>query len=94
MNPKQRLAVAVLALVAGVLSAQEYRATLLGTVVDPSGAAVPLAKVTAINTETGVSSATQSGADGDYVIPFLVPGHYSLRVEKPGFKTTDHGPIE
>src|ERR1700735_1410382 len=94
MIPKQRLAVAALALIAGILSAQEYRATLVGTVVDPSGAAVPQAKVTAVNTETGVPSSTESGADGDYVIPFLVPGHYSLRVEKAGFKTTDHGPIE
>ncbi len=94
MNPRHLSALVVFLLVAGLLSAQEYRATLVGAVLDPSGAAVPLAKVTAINTETGVSSSTTSAGDGDFVIPFLVPGNYSLRVEKLGFKTTDRGPIE
>ena len=94
MNPTRKLAIVGLALFAGVLCAQEYRATVVGTVADPTGAVVPTAKVTAINTETGVASSTESGADGDFVIPFLVPGVYSLRVEKPGFKTTDRGPIE
>ncbi len=78
----------------GAASAQEYRATIVGTVTDPSGATVALAKVTAINVETAVSSSTETGADGNFVIPFLVPGNYSLRVEKAGFKTTDRGPFE
>src|ERR1039458_9721022 len=84
----------VVFLAAGILSAQEYRATIVGAVTDPSGASVPIAKVTAANIETGVASSTETGTDGNFVIPFLVPGNYSLRVEKAGFKTMDRGPIE
>jgi hypothetical protein len=84
----------LLLLAAGWLAAQEYRATLLGAVIDPSGASVPNARVTATNTQTGVSVISQTGADGNYVIPFLLPGAYSLRVEAPGFKTFERSPIE
>ena len=87
-----KLSIGVLA--AGVLSAQEYRATIVGAVTDPTGASVPIAKATATNIETGMSSSTETGTDGNFVIPFLVPGNYSLRVEKAGFKATDRGPIQ
>ena len=87
-----KLSIVVLA--AGVLSAQEYRATIVGAVTDPTGASVPIAKATATNIETGMSSSTETGTDGNFVIPFLVPGNYSLRVEKAGFKATDRGPIQ
>ena len=36
--------------------AQEYRATVSGTVTDPGGASVPAARVTAINNQTSVSA--------------------------------------
>lgn len=84
----------VVIVAAGLLFAQEYRATLVGTVADPSGASVPEARVSATNIETQVTSALVTGADGNFVIPFLPPGNYSLRVEKEGFKTTSRGPIE
>jgi len=94
MTSRSRRSVAVFVLAAGVLGAQEYRATITGTVTDPSGAAMPEAKVTATNIETAVTSSTVTAADGDYVIPFLAPGNYTLRVEKTGFKTMDRGPFE
>jgi hypothetical protein len=81
-------------LAAGILSAQEYRATLVGIVTDPSGASVPLAKVTATNIGTSAASSSQTGGDGNFVIPFLAPGNYSLSVQKEGFKTTDQVPFE
>jgi hypothetical protein len=84
----------IVLLAACTLSAQEYRATILGTLTDPTGASVPGARVTITNIETHVSSSTETGTDGNYVIPFLVPGSYSLRLEKEGFKTTDRSPIE
>ena len=43
---------------------QEYRATLVGTITDPTGAAAADAKVTARNDETGVSTSAQANAEG------------------------------
>ena len=82
------------ALFATIVGAQEYRATVLGTVTDPAGAAVPMASVIATNDETGVSSRTQSNNEGGYQIPYLQPGFYTLEVTHPGFKTHHLGPIE
>jgi len=74
--------------------AQEYRATLLGMVTDPSGAVVAGARVAATNLETGVPSRTEANREGNYLVPFLQPGNYRLRVEHPGFKTYQRSPIE
>jgi hypothetical protein len=74
--------------------AQEYRATMLGAVIDPAGAAVPMASITATNNETGVSSKTRSNGEGGYQIPYLQPGVYTLEVTHSGFKTLHRGPIE
>ena len=90
----RRGALPILCLGCGLLPAQEYRATLLGVVTDPSGAAVPGAAVTATNIETGVKTATQGQSDGNYLIPYLLPGTYRLLVEKPGFKAFERSPIE
>jgi TonB-dependent Receptor Plug Domain. len=79
---------------AAVACAQEYRATLLGIVTDSSGAAIADARIEAINVETGVATAAVTGNEGSYLIPFLTPGKYSVRVEHPGFKSLQRGPIE
>ncbi|MBV9082664.1 MAG: carboxypeptidase regulatory-like domain-containing protein, partial [Acidobacteriaceae bacterium] len=76
-----------------VLSAQEFRSTLTGRIVDPSGAAVPNASVTVTNTDTGAHVVTKSGPDGYYTAPFLVPGPYEMSAEAPGFKKYVHGGI-
>ena len=79
---------------AAVLPAQEYRATILGAVTDPAGAAVPKASVLIRNNDSGVSSRTESNAEGMYQIPYLLPGTYILEVSAPGFKTYRRGPVE
>jgi len=66
--------------------AQEFRATLLGRITDPSGSTIPGAKVTVVREQTGVSSSTVSAADGAYRLPFLIPGRYRLEIEASGFK--------
>ena len=71
----------------GRLSAQFTTASLNGVIVDPSGAAVPGAKVSVRNTGTGFESAATSGETGLYVFPRLPVGSYSLQVEKEGFST-------
>ena len=77
-----------------LLSAQEYRATVLGAVSDSSGSIVPKASIVITNQETGVSSKTQANAEGVYQIPFLIPGIYMLDVTHSGFKTHRRGPLE
>lgn len=66
--------------------AQEFRSTLSGRITDQSGASVPNAKVVVTETATGAVSETTAGAEGEYTLPFLAPGSYSLKVAVPGFK--------
>ncbi len=67
--------------------AQEFRATISGKVTDPSGAPIPNAEVTATEVRTHVASKAVSDASGDFTIPFLLPGQYSLKATAPGFET-------
>ncbi len=60
-------------------------ATVKGTIFDPQGLLVPGAKVTVKDPGTGWSRAVQTGADGVYRVPLLLPGTYTLEVEASGF---------
>lgn len=66
--------------------AQLDRGSLTGNVKDPSGAAVANAKITATQTATNISSSTTSTDTGDYTLPALLIGNYSVSVEATGFK--------
>ena len=68
--------------------AQEVGASLTGSVVDPNGLGIGEASITATNQATGIKVSTTTNVTGDYVLPSLTPGTYSLTAEKPGFKTT------
>jgi hypothetical protein len=62
--------------------------TIEGIVTDPSGAAVPNVKVTALNQDTGFSRSEMTTGDGSYLIPQLPIGpHYQITAELTGFKT-------
>src|SRR5882724_6068531 len=67
------------------LFAQYTTADLGGTVTDSSGAAVPEAKVTVRNTDTGFTQDTTSSSTGAFLFPRLRVGAYELRVAKDGF---------
>src|ERR1700680_583745 len=69
------------------LSAQQSQGTILGAVKDPSGGAVAGATVTITNTDTSETRTAMTGDDGDYRVPALQPGHYSVKAEAPGFKS-------
>jgi Carboxypeptidase regulatory-like domain/TonB dependent receptor/TonB-dependent Receptor Plug Domain len=66
--------------------AQTFRGTILGTVTDSSGAAVPGATVTVKNMGTGLVRTVTTSDDGSYAVPELPIGSYSVTAEKSGFK--------
>src|ERR1700755_2337828 len=70
------------------LSAQVTTGTILGTVRDSTGAVVAGATVTITDTGKGTVSTYTTDANGDYNAPFLIPGTYTVSVEKGGFKRT------
>jgi len=70
------------------LSAQVDTGTILGRVVDPSGAVVANARITATNEDTGFNRTTQSLSDGSYLIPLLPIGRkYKVDAQASGFKS-------
>ena len=76
------------------LDAQTATATILGTVTDPSGAAVPEANAQAKNTETGLIQSVTSDAQGRYRIVDLPIGTYDVQVQKMGFELVVHKGVE
>jgi hypothetical protein len=56
-----------------------------GTVTDPSGAPVAGARVEAVNAETGYQQATTTAESGQYQLPLLPLGEYSVRVDAQKF---------
>jgi hypothetical protein len=73
---------------AALLPAQESTARLLGTVRDPTGAVIPRAAVVARNVATGLLWKTVTNDTGDYAIPLLSIGQYTVTAEAAGFKTS------
>jgi hypothetical protein len=73
--------------VSSLLANAQFRASLRGTVTDPTGATVPGATVTLTNTATNQKVVATSDANGIYQFSALQPAPYSLSVEHAGFKT-------
>ena len=61
-------------------------ASISGTVTDPTGAVVPGASVTALNTDTGISTSTQTNTQGFYSFPVLPTGKYEVTIRAAGFE--------
>jgi outer membrane receptor protein involved in Fe transport len=70
-----------------VLAYAQGNGTIHGTVLDPTGAGVPGAKVTALLDERGTTRDLTTTPGGDFVFPSLAIGTYTLTVEAQGFKT-------
>ena len=79
----------VLLLLGMPLLATAQQATVIGTITDPSNAIIVDVKVTLTNLETGLSNATTTNADGQYVVPNLQIGHYAIKAEAKGFKVAE-----
>ncbi len=74
-------------LIAFGASAQTFRGSIAGSIVDASGAAVPDVKVVAVNTGTGLAREVVASAAGDFAMPDLPLGLYHVTVTKAGFGT-------
>jgi hypothetical protein len=68
------------------LSAQAVSGTIVGTVSDPTGAAVPNAQITIVLTGQSTSYSTLSNESGNFTEPNLPSGTYSVTVVAQGFK--------
>jgi hypothetical protein len=80
----------VMLLVAGLsvkIRGQAVYGSIIGTITDSKGAAVPGATVTITDLTKNVSRSVQTNEDGNYSITSLIPGRYQLKIEKEGHKT-------
>jgi hypothetical protein len=73
---------------------QAVSASLVGTITDASGAAVPDSKVTITETNTSVSRTGQTNASGNYTFSNLNPGTYMVVAERPGFKKASRAGVD
>ena len=83
---KRSICLLVTLLAAWNVAAQQITGSIRGTVVDPSGAVVRDAPVSAKQTETGFVRSTVTDSAGVYILLELPVGHYQLQVEAKGFQ--------
>jgi hypothetical protein len=69
------------------LSAQVKSSAITGIVTDPSGAVVLNATVAVVNEETGISAETKTSDKGEYTVPYLPVGRYTVTISATGFET-------
>ena len=77
----------LLVLLTGVAAFAQTTASVIGTVTDPTGAAVVGASVTVKNAAQGIARSATTGASGGYEVPALPPGVYSVQVTMKGFQS-------
>src|SRR5437870_436672 len=75
------------------LAAQATEGSILGTVTDSSGAAVPQATVRVTSVETGAERVAETSSTGEYVVTNLSVGSYTVAIEAKGFQRAVHPPV-
>lgn len=68
------------------IGGQTISGSITGTVEDAQGNVIPGANVTAINGGKNTSAKTLTDSQGHFVFPNLLPGHYTVDVERAGFR--------
>ena len=79
----------LIAMIGSSFSAVGQTATLLGTVTDQTGAALPNVTVTVTSAESNAVRKIQTNTAGQYVAADLNIGHYSVKAELTGFKVSE-----
>jgi outer membrane receptor protein involved in Fe transport len=74
--------------------AQAVYGSILGTITDPSGAAVNGAKVTVTSQTKNTSEVGTTNESGNYSVTHLIPDVYTVHVESSGFKTLEFKNIQ
>ena len=93
--PRSRsMLILVLFLLPAMITAQTTRGSIVGIITDPSGSVVINAKITVTQIDTGFAYSTTTNNDGNYVVPSLLPGRYSVKIDQTGFQTRTIEPIE
>ena len=80
-------------ILATALVGQQTTASINGTITDASGAVLPGAEVTVTNPATGLTRSSTTGSAGDYNIPLLPPGTYSMKVSAKNFASVQQNDI-
>src|SRR6059036_2858674 len=95
----RRRAIIAMTLLAGIgvmipriARGQESRGTIVGTVTDASGGAIPEATVQVTNIGTNVSTEVTTNMSGNFRVPYLLSGQYTVKVKMVGFKDYVHRP--
>lgn len=70
----------------GAMGQLSGKGQITGSVSDKTGAVIPNAQVTALNTATGIIASTQTTGAGVYTFSALDPGTYTVSVTAPGFE--------
>src|SRR3954467_10744613 len=71
------------------VAAQAVYGSIIGTVTDPQGAAVPNAKITITDVRKGTSDTYTTNESGNYSVTHLIPDVYDMKVEAQGFKSAE-----
>ena len=87
VRPIVLLGMLVALLGAGVAQAQTFRGGIAGRVIDQDGAVLPGATVTATHSGTGLTRSTATSSTGDFSLPDLAVGAYTVEIALEGFQT-------
>ena len=79
-------ALCIIVLATALHAQQDARGTVSGHVTDTTGANIAGADVKVTNVATGVDIAIKTNESGNYTVPFLIPGMYTVSVEIQGFR--------
>src|ERR1700724_1213100 len=92
MSHRKLPAIVVLMVVLAGTALAQFRGSLRGTVIDSSGAVIPGATVTLVNTDTNNTIVSTSDATGTYNFTALPPAPYRLTAEHEAFtkKVLEH----
>ena len=80
------VAMVVITAIASTALAQG-NATINGTIYDQAKAVLPGVTITVTNEATGITREAVTGDEGQFVVPTLTPGTYTVRAELSGFQT-------
>lgn len=88
------VAFASLLLVVSASAQSAIYGTIVGTVTDKTGAAIPGATITVTDISKGTVTTSKSNASGEFTVPYLVPDRYNVKISFTGFKTYEAKSLE